>query len=156
MKATDLRIGNLVTVNNPEFWPQLKDVPLVVYSITPNRSIKNDEWSYSIGLISLNERDNITMPLYAQMIEYIEPIALSKEIFDHLDAIKDIHGDLFIFESIDRDIRFYLVNGFIQRTKGDYCPLSNYEHITSVHLFQNLYNISTGNELAFVDDVSTI
>lgn len=149
MKATDLRIGNLVTVNNPDFWPQLKNVPLSVYSITPNKSIKGDEWSYSIGLISLNERDNITMPLYAQMIEYIEPIPLDS-IFE-MYGNTDLDGNHFIWESAVHDIRYYLNNGFIQRTKSEYCPLSNYEHITYLHQLQNLYYIQTGFELALAD-----
>lgn len=149
MKATDLRIGNLVTVNNPEFWPQLKDVPLSIYSITPNKSIKNDECSYSIGLISLNDRDNITMPLYDQMIEFIEPIPLKGIFWKYGNT--DSNDDEFIWESAVRDIRYYLVNGFIQRTKGQYCPLSNNEHITYLHQLQNLYYILTGFELALAD-----
>ena len=79
MKASELRIGNIVTVNNPEFMPQLKGIPFKVYSISPVMSIKGNEWTYSIGLISLNNNENIVLPLYSQFIEFLNPVRLTKE-----------------------------------------------------------------------------
>lgn len=152
MKATDLRIGNLVTINNLEFWPQLKDVPLAVYSITPNRSIKNEEWSYSIGLISLNERDNITMPLYAQMIEFIEPIKLTEDrlLMLGFEISYSSNFRLKFDHSKTNEIGFDFSHTPDKSMEG----LRYYGHyikIEHVHQLQNIYNSLTGFELASAD-----
>ena len=85
----------------------------------------------------------------------IEPIKLTEESFIKCGAIKDENDDLYVQHPRNEQLRFYLVAGFIQLTVGDCCPMSNYNHIDKVHLFQNLYFFETGEELELTNFIQT-
>jgi len=76
-----------------------------------------------------------------------KPILLTEEWFLKFGTKKNENNDLFIQHPTNELLRFYLVDGFIQETKSDCCPISNYKHIKYVHQLQNLYFALTGNEL---------
>ena len=73
MKKNELRIGNLVTVNNLEYHPKLKGVILRVTSI----SLNSDD--YSVGLEYINQKPNTYYEEYSQFVRFIEPIQLTEE-----------------------------------------------------------------------------
>lgn len=71
MKPSDLRIGNLVTVNSPEYWPQLKGIVLEVIGINQCKPVEGREnTDYAVQLI---DRKNYKQT-YSQFICFIEPI----------------------------------------------------------------------------------
>ena len=73
MKATELKIGSIVSINNPENYPECKDLPMQVLSIVPISS-KGQE-TYIIGLESLCEKKRY----YQQFIEFIELFPLTED-----------------------------------------------------------------------------
>jgi hypothetical protein len=140
MEARELRIGNLVTIDNEEFWPKLKGIPFIVHSITPSLSINLDKWSYSIGLISMNEKENYVVPLYSQLIEFIEPIPLTEERLLSKYKFKEVAHRRGIQASYKKDgVRINVSNS------GN-CYYGS-KLIPYVHNLENLYFAIKGKEL---------
>lgn len=76
------------------------------------------------------------------------PIPITNYWFRKLGAIKDPEKSLYIPCPGGNDLRFYIhKDGYIQLVKGICSPIINFEHITQVHQFQNLYFIHTGVSL---------
>jgi len=73
INVENLRVGNLVHVENPKHHPKLKGVILRVTSIS------QVDGGYSIGLEHTNKNPNTYYETYAQLLKYIEPISLSPE-----------------------------------------------------------------------------
>ena len=71
LQANQLRIGNLVTINNPIYHPDLKDITLVVISITQISNMKG-EITNGVGCEHLNKTPNNFYEKYSQFIENIE------------------------------------------------------------------------------------
>lgn len=129
MKANELRIGNLVTVNNPEYHPKLKGVILRVTSISPNSD------DYSVGLEHINQKPNTYYETYSQFIRFIEPIQLTEEWLVKFGFDKAVNG----WWSSDEIFSYrdgYFGFGVDRHTKIQY-----------VHELQNLYFALTGEEL---------
>ena len=76
MKTTDLRIGNLVTVDNPKYHPQLKGVLLRVTGVQ-ERSI-NGAIETSVNL-EHSVKSMVEYQTYSQFIEYIKPVTLTEQ-----------------------------------------------------------------------------
>ena len=76
MEATELRIGNIVTVDNPKYHPQLKGVLLRVTGVQ-ERSI-NGAIETSVNL-EHSVKSIIEYQTYSQFIEYINPIPLTEQ-----------------------------------------------------------------------------
>ena len=74
MEAKELRIGNLVTINNPVYHPTLKDIPMVVIEIQCRG--END---YIVSLFDVNRSEIKYFQNYSQYIKYIDPIPLTEE-----------------------------------------------------------------------------
>jgi hypothetical protein len=74
MEVNELRLGNYVIVDNPEFHPKLKDVVLKVYSIG---EIANQK--HSIGLDHILQEENLFYERYSQRNEFVRPIEITKE-----------------------------------------------------------------------------
>lgn len=76
MNVEDLRLGNFVTVNNPNNWIELKNVPMLVTGL---KSDINDQqksiFLHSNGLIAVKS----DFETYNQFSQFIEPIALTKD-----------------------------------------------------------------------------
>ena len=86
LKPSDLRIGNLVTVNSPEFMPQLKDVILEVTGINQCKPLEGlENTDYAVQLI---DRKNYNQT-YSQFICFIEPIKLVHDLFTDLNFSKN-------------------------------------------------------------------
>ena len=133
MDARELRIGNLVT----------------------------DEYGTNIQVESINnegvnlyiEDDGNYPECTTQWVEpeysfdKLRPILLTEEKFLMFGAMKDKSEWPYVPHNKEKDTRFYLVDGFVQLTKGECSPLMNFKHIKSVHQLQNLYFALTGLEL---------
>lgn len=131
----ELRIGNLVTVNNIKFHPKLKDEVLKVISITE----MSEPESYSITLEHLNAPNIFFSERYSQKNEYIEPIKFTPYWFNKLTigftkgskkpnqywiAFHNMHIDIYYHEEEDY---FYYHTNQLQSIK-----------ILYVNEFQNL------------------
>lgn len=75
-----------------------------------------------------------------------EPIPLTEEWFLDNGEIDENGNPYFQYPEVE-SLRFYLVKGFIQLTQSFHAPMFNFEHITKVHQFQNLYFAMNGREL---------
>jgi hypothetical protein len=129
----ELSIGNLVTVNNPDYHPQLKGVVLRVTGITPN------EKDYSISLEHINQIPNTYYPTYSQFLKFIEPIPLTEEWLLRFGFKKNRAGCSMkgLKITFDSDEKIFWVDYNFTGT----CELRY------VHQLQNIYFALTGNEL---------
>lgn len=75
------------------------------------------------------------------------PIPLTDDLLLNIGGQKDEYGDIFVFLDKKYDLRIYLKDGYVLKTKGHACPLADYPHIKSLHLLQNFVFASTGEEL---------
>ena len=78
IKAGDIMIGNIVTVDNPQYHPKLKDVPLRVTGIQ-ERSIQG-EIECCVNLGHVNQKPNTYYDTYSQFLKFIHPIPLTEDI----------------------------------------------------------------------------
>lgn len=85
--------------------------------------------------------------------ELFSPIPLTEEWFRKSATSTDENGDFYTAHPTITDLRFYLVDGYIQLTKIYHSPMANYKHITTVHQWQNLFFSHTEVELEFNNDL---
>lgn len=78
MIANELRIGNIVTVDNPEYHPSLKGIPLRVTG-AQERSISG-KTEYSVNLEHINQDPNTYYDTYSQFDQFVSPIPLTEEV----------------------------------------------------------------------------
>jgi hypothetical protein len=144
MNGLELRIGNLVTIDNPKAWPELKDIPLRVTRV----KLENDEYfpksKTSIGLDG-------EIVEHIQFDEFICGIPLSPSLleragFKRESAVSDCYtimvwerGKLYIIFHGD-SISFEIGNTVehIVAMKGE---------IEHFHQLQNLFWVLCGKEL---------
>lgn len=157
IEAKELRIGNLVTINNEHYHPKLKGLSLVVIGI--KEAINT--------FYSIDVRDEESELSYSQYSKYIQPIEITDEWllyfgfrkfkkefningYEYTLQVTDDYGE----EEINRDGTWF--NAIGSRTwKNDktlvVSPLcrGNYvsNNIQFVHQLQNLYYSLTGEEL---------
>jgi hypothetical protein len=139
MKSSELRIGNLVRINN-DLLPETRRETCSVYGV--NERFDN-EFPDSTGVISLRNIRNTRT--YSQFDEFIEPIPLTEEWLlkfgfkDRYDYWKK-GGVKMVWSS--RIVRTGERLG-IRHKKCD--------HIVYVHQLQNLYFALTGEELIITE-----
>ena len=149
IQPQELRIGNYVTINNPNSWIELLNIPIIVTGIDFSMTKKEKEiWAHSNGKIRVeNEYNN-----YNQFSQFIDPIPLTEEIL-----LK------FGFEKIKSDEypHKYIINKYmsdeveIENLNSQNCFIFSHGKkfssikIEYVHQLQNLYFSLTGKELAF-------
>lgn len=143
LESQDLRIGDLVTIDNQNSWSELKNIPMIVTGINEARGL-NKESTFSISLISDNKYNS-----YSQFIKFIKPISLTEEwllkfgfkIEKEVEYVIDIKD--FTFKMMFHDcwhIYFKEKNGY----GTDQINLTGYWF---VHQLQNLYYVLTQKEL---------
>lgn len=74
----ELKIGSIVTVDNPEYHPRLKDMPLKVTGIQ-ERSIQG-KIEHFVNLEHINQKPNTYYDTYSQLLTFIQPVLLSEEV----------------------------------------------------------------------------
>lgn len=138
IQANELRIGNIVTVDNRIYHPTLKDVPLKIIEIQRTQGLHID-WTYAVGLKTLSE--DPFSPRYSQLLEFIRPITLTEEKLLKAGFEKDI-GSL-----------FYRNSFIIAKTKTRWAFYHNgltsgeLVRIDYVHDLQNTIFALTGEEI---------
>lgn len=142
MKASELRIGNLVTINNPEHWPLLKNVTLIVGGVnkcTPLKDVENTDYGVQLFDNSDFKTRYSATKTFSQFICFIEPIPLTEEwllkfCFDkNFDFLLRKKGFSICFEKVGNELNCYLESIGI--------------NIQYVHQLQNLYFSLVGEEL---------
>ena len=132
MKASDLRIGNFVLIEN-DLLPNLKNEPVVVTGI---QSRTEKEFPLSDYVISVQiDKYNGT----SQFNEFIKPIPLTEEWLAKFEFVFDEnlwHNQIALYPC-DKGFN-YNVNFF---------EYDNLQNIEFVHQLQNLYHALTGEEL---------
>jgi len=73
MTATELRIGNYVTIDNPKYHPNVKGRTLVVLSVQSWRE------EASVSLMHIKQEDNYVIPSLGQLIDFVKPIELNED-----------------------------------------------------------------------------
>lgn len=142
MKAQELRIGNLVFIEN-DLLPETKGKIYKVYGVSEKY---NFDFPESTGTVSLNQIGTIRN--YSQFDEFIKPIPLTKEWllkFRFKKSVEDFYSiktgrknvTLEICLSEQRTILF-------NKRLNEYIELKNIEY---VHQLQNLYFVLTGEEI---------
>lgn len=136
MKAEELRIGNIVTIDNPLAWPSLKDMPVVVFRVENKKDRMFPESTGSVGCSDLKKE-------YNQFDEFLKPIPLTVEWLDNL-------GFKYFVQRSRFEKRFSKRQVFGIVKNKDYYAADRYIHISKieyVHQLQNLYFALTGEEL---------
>ncbi len=117
MDARELRIGNIVTIDNLKHHPLVENIPMEVVGINLLA-----EGKVSIDLIFLDQsEESIIYPDFSQFIEFIRPIPLTEEWF------------------------CWNFNMNYEPDNGDYSKAQ--VELKYVHQLQNLYFALTGEEL---------
>jgi hypothetical protein len=90
MKPNELRIGNYVLLNNPEFWEQYIDKIVKIEGIDLILSTKEKEvWKDSFGSLKLVCKEET----FNQFSQYVKPILLTEEcVFELEDKYWDFVG----------------------------------------------------------------
>lgn len=143
MKTTELRIGNIVTVDNPKYHPQLKSVLLRVVGIQEN--VIADKIEHCLQLEHINKKANTYNQTYSQFMEYIKPVALTEQWLLDFGFKENEYGNMSLFKEFE-----YLE---IMCGRGDFYPsyeqptefaheenrVVSLKQIKYVHQLQNLY-----------------
>lgn len=139
MKAADLRIGNLVTIDNPKAWPKLKGLPLPVCLVTGEL---DRDFPNSTGAVHLKgERET-----YSQFDEFIAPITLTEEWltkfgFSILSEGYWHKNKIMVGYTTNDDVIQYEYLTGVGESQTEMLDLE------FVHQLQNLFHSITGEEL---------
>ena len=134
MKIEDLRIGNLVSVNNKQFHPNLKGAILRVTGL--HERSRNGVVEASVNLEC--ERET-----YSQFIEYIKPVVLTEQwLLDF--GFEDEGGDDYIVTKGEYTLLLTVekasIRVFLFHLYGTYNSKHTFlKDILYVHQLQNLY-----------------
>ena len=130
----ELRLGNLVKINNSRAWPDLKDIPLTVIELsTEMDEYEKELFPKSKGTITLQGEKET----YNQFSQFISPIELTEEWllkfgFEKVNYTFWVKGLAVHNHDI---VSFYMLYE------------QNRTYIKYVHQLQNLYHSLCGEEL---------
>ncbi|WP_185246654.1 hypothetical protein [Chryseobacterium bernardetii] len=138
----ELRIGNLVTINNSKAWPDLKDIPLTVIELsTELDEYEKELFPKSKGTITLKG----DIETYNQFTQFVSPIELTEQWLikfgfedKYLTIDKKISSDFTMSLIPDKEDGYYFMPHAILKWGVD---------LKYVHQLQNLYFALTGEEL---------
>lgn len=77
--SNELRLGNIVKIDNPEYHPTLKDIPFMVNSIQVVSGYKEGN-THAIGLVHINQEPNKYYQAYNQFMKFVSPIPLDEDV----------------------------------------------------------------------------
>jgi hypothetical protein len=137
LEARELRIGNLVTINNNGSWPEMKDVPVFVTGVSECQSLNDEDGTfYSVNVSKVD----IVKSTYSQFIKFIEPIPLTEEWLERF-GFKVFPWGWVKKSNKDFGVRLRLTS-FSYEVSGNNAVLLVY-----AHQLQNLFYALTGEEL---------
>jgi len=139
--ASELRIGNLVIVENEKYRPKLKDVVLEITEINESMGLDNKN-SHGIGLKHINQKPYTYYERYIQLIAFIKPIPITEDWLLKLGATEEMLGHFLLdrFQLIWKESYNYWY--VIDRYNACY-----YSKVEFVHEWQNLYFALNGSDL---------
>jgi hypothetical protein len=76
MEAKELRIGNIVSINNEKYWPEMKEKALVVNQIAEKIDF-NKNWTHAISLDYINKDKFCYVGAMGAWICNVEPIKMN-------------------------------------------------------------------------------
>lgn len=134
------QIGNIVTINNPEYHPAMKGVALIITGIV-ERFVSGENNTYSI---SLKNNDGDT---FSQFIKFIEPIELTEEWLKKCGFKKNGNYYWISLANLKAELHVEIFGEYLVFIiKSDFCDLI-LDPIKPVHQLQNLYFALTNKEL---------
>jgi hypothetical protein len=139
MKANDLMIGDLVTIDNKKYWTELKNIPLEVTGIIQTTDT-NGQHSHSISLKHINQKPNTYYEEYSQFIDYIKPIPIDDKWLLKLG----FEFDQTFYNKKPLCLIIGKENIRVCIEDSTYCIYG--KAIKCVHQLQNLYYVITGGE----------
>lgn len=151
MKASELRIGNLVKINNA----LLPETHGKTYSVYKLQKTFDFDFPSSAGIVSLTDKVN----RYIQFDQFIEPIQLTEEWFERFGFGKKEYPTGVVwhigFNNLTHGYLFDLV--WLESPELINAPnlpfYKNGRHtIYYVHQLQNLYFALTGEELTLKEE----
>ncbi len=135
MKIEDLRIGNLVRVNNKQFHPNLKGAILRVTGLYERSSN---------GVIETSVNLEYGRETYSQFVEYIKPVALTEQwLLDLGFKVKREFYEKGKLSILLANLKDYLPNGRVYYNSWAIME----SQPKYVHQLQNLYFALTQEEL---------
>lgn len=143
MDARELRIGNYVSINNPRFFEEIKNIPLRVKSITELPDF------ISVGIHHFIGEDYHD---YHQKNCFVEPISLTEEWllkFGFEKHHKEYYNDVMMLNPIKSSNNEYEIY-FFPAALGS-ASRGRFQRLYFVHQIQNLYFALTGEELTIKD-----
>lgn len=147
MKANELRIGNFVTVNNPEFRPDLKDIAFEVKAI--HESFSRNSYEYGVGLKHINMISNKYYEYPSQLIRYINPIKLTEDWLLKFGFESDQDENEETYANKVEPLLRIAFNDFTEEPYHIWDSANTGSPCKYIHQLQNLYFALIGKELAF-------
>jgi len=139
MNANELRLGNIVTINNIFSHEKMLNTPLLVCGIEKLRENEG-------GIIKLNYpnyNDNIVIPAFSQFDKFINPIPLTEEWFlkagfyKHIKFKNTYVKGSFSIKITDSGVIYFKYNDFV------------IAELLFIHQLQNIFFSLCGEELVF-------
>lgn len=142
MKPNELRINNIVLLDNKEYWPEVANIPMLITQITETESLKRGKWTYSVGLKELNQSAGYN-DTYSQFIDFIKPIPLTEDWLLKMGFGKWENKKIWSYKSV---LIYY-------HSKHMFCYGKSYSRtkLKYIHQVQNLIFALTGTELTIND-----
>lgn len=140
VRANELRIGNLVILNNPKYHPESTGKIFMI------DSVKNDD-------VSLFDYENLPSIILYQYLKYIEPIPLTEEWLLKLRSRESLpvnYKNIYIM--LDRFLLTYQASyGFwyVYDFSGE--EMLYITKVEFVHEWQNVYFALNGEELTLTE-----
>lgn len=130
MNAAELRIGDLVLLDNLKYRPKETGLIHIVLGISEKNAL--------VSKVQNNEfKDS-----YGQYYEYLKPIELTEEILLKCGFFYDSDADTFKISNCTMQLDSYGFDGYMVIIFGEDLRL-----IKNLHQLQNLYFCLTGEEL---------
>jgi len=143
MDARELRLGNLVIVNNEKSHPNIKDKPLVVTGIAWREC---DSFPNSTHSIEVYNKENYMA--YSQFNEFIEPIPLTEEWLIRMGfKYNNLGAEFGGFQHEKLGMSLFYEDACYIHDSHEGQSGGIFVNIKSVHSLQNLYYSLTGQEL---------
>ena len=152
IQANELRIGNLVTLNNEKYHPRVSGETLMVTAINQTRGFENEK-THGVSLEHTNQKKNTYYDSYSQFVCYVEPIALTEEWLLKFGFEKDEYQPnlykLGCFEIVyacawnKKTPQYHIAYD----SERDIYKNPIWEGFDCVHQLQNLYFALTGEEI---------
>lgn len=147
MHFSNLRIGNIVMVDNEKHHPEIKDVPMVITSISRNY-IHQTGYRYYCELDKLIQ-EKYDWKNYSQFIEFLKPVEITKYWLEKLGFEEVYCSNFNLKYELKKDNRFEivfnLVDNFITaRISGEVLRKRKF-----IHEIQNLYYALMSDELIY-------